>query len=333
MRGSMLKTTLQICQIWGQMVDQIETLTQGRELRKVPVSLSRNARTRGQHIAQAVCAWVRRWGYTGDKVLSALYPGRPKLGYDLWRRGLLVRYQVPAGIRLLDGRYAYGLSADGAILAEQVLPAEVLDIEHSAKPAWSTMQHLFDVQRYAITLGMLPDNPAWRTEPELRTVVSGSLVPDLRKRDGDKLWWIEADRSAKKDVALDFWTQQITHYQARSLNQRDPDSLGRYVAEPEQRQPLIERLIIVVGTDYQAERYRRAFAREVAEPLTRDPKTRQIRHLRDRPNLPMGKILGTVNVEIYTPETLRRAIAAHDPEKQRSRMLLSALGCSNVLGD
>lgn len=322
MRGSMLKTTLQICQIWGQMVDQIETLTQGRELRKVPVSLSRNARTRGQQIAESVCGWVRRWGYASDKVLSALYPGRPKLGYDLWRRGLLVRHEVPPGVRLLDGRYAYGLSADGQIMAEQVLPPVVLDIEHSARPAWSTMQHLFDVQRYAITLGMLPADAAWRTEPELRTV-SGSLVPDLRKRDGDKLWWIEVDRSAKKDVTLDYWTQQIARYQARSLTQRDPESLGRYVAEPDRRQPLIERLIIVVGTQYQVERYQRALWRDVAEPLVRDAKTRQIRAVRDQPNLPMGKILRTLTSEVYTPELFELHEPGRKPDQQRDMVLQS----------
>lgn len=299
---------------------QIETPTGPRT---VPVALARTARTRGQQIAESVCGWVRRWGYASDKTLAALYPGRPKLGYDLFRRGLLVRHEVPPGVRLLDGRYAYGLSADGQILAEQVLPPVVLDIEHSARPAWSTMQHLFDVQRYAITLGMLPADLAWRTEPELRAVVDGTLVPDLRRRDGEKIWWIEVDRSAKKDLTLDYWTQQIGHFQARSLRQRDPHSMGRYVAEPEQRHPLIERLIVIVGTQYQVERYQQALWREVAEPLVRDAKTRQIRTVRDQPNLAMGKVMRTFTTEVYTPELFELHEPGRNPERQRDLVLQS----------
>lgn len=312
----------------AQMVDQIKTVSGGSARAtsaKVPPELARKARERGERIAFAICAWVRRWGYSSDKALSALYPGRPKLGYDLWRRGLLTRYEVPAGVRFLDGRYAYGLSSEGALIAEDALPPQVLDIEHSAKPAWSTMQHLMDLQRYCIALGMLPADRHWSTEPELRARSSGqAIVPDaMCQPSPDQIWWIECERSAKNDLALDFWSQCVVREQARRLNQRSPESGGWYIEAAHQREPVISRLIVIVQTAYQQERYSRAFGREYAEVLARDAKTRQIRRHQQKANLPMAAILSGVSIEIQWPNEFWLTEGYRKPEAQREAVLKS----------
>lgn len=290
---------------------------------RVPAALARKARERGEQIAMAICAWVRRWGYASDKALAALYPGRPKLGYDLWRRGLLTRYEVPAGVRFLDGRYAYGISSEGALIAEDALPPQLLDIEHSAKPAWSTMQHLMDLQRYCIALGMLPADRQWFTEPELRARPTSSLVPDAMFREShDKIWWIECERSPKNDVPLDYWSQQIARDQAARLNQRSPESRA-YVEAAHEREPLISRLIVIVPTEYQQQRYSRAFHRDYAEVLARDPKTRQIRRLQQKANLPIGAILNGVSIEIQSPNDFWLVEGYRKAEAQREAVLKS----------
>lgn len=284
-------------------------------------ALSRVARSRGEQIAGAVCAWVRRWGYSSDSALASLYPGRPRLGYDMWRRGLLTRHAVPPGYRVTDGRQVYGLTPAGVSIAEEMLPPLVLDIEHSGSPAWSSMQHLLDCQRYAIALGMLPAQIEWRSEPELRATTTGTLVPDML-RIGERLWWIEIERSPKKDMALDYWVQRIARYQARAINEGNPESKS-YITEWHKRKKQIERLIIIVPTEYQNVRYEKMVSRAYAEPIARDPDSRQLYYMRDQPRLQLGTLLGTMSVEIWSVARAQYEIidAQRAPDAQRAAVL------------
>lgn len=258
-----------------------------------------DARKRGQLIEKIVCGWVRRWGYTSDKALQYLYPSRPRLGYDLAKKGVLKRYSADPGYRLLDGPAVYGMTNYAYEIAEDYLPDHILDIEHSrSDPAWSTMQHLLDCQRIAISFGMLPNSSDWLSEPETRARAKKGavLVADMRASELDDegmrvgLHWIEYDRSPKKDIALDYWSQLLAMRVSKALDESIPQ---------QQRMEPIARISIIVGTQHQVERYRRVFAREYAEPIRRDRTTRKLKTLHQAARDPIHSVLGDL-VEIST---------------------------------
>ncbi|MEA3643462.1 MAG: hypothetical protein VBE63_26535 [Lamprobacter sp.] len=238
---------------------------------------ARDARYRGQFLAELVCCWVQRWGYTSDQVLEYMYPPRPRLGYDLSRRGLLKRHKRPTGVSVKDGIHVYSLTDAGYEIAEDILSSEILRIEHSASPAWSIMQHLLDCQRISIALLMRAEKSGWRTEPESRAVypAKAKIVPDIV--DIENGHWIEYDKTPKENKRLDYWTQLLS----RRINQQ-PDPLQK------QRgcdNFAIRKITVVVRKDDQVDRYRRYFDREYAGFLYRDPDTRLIKENRDKPNV------------------------------------------------
>lgn len=266
----------------------------------------KGARQRGALIEQIVCSWVRRWGYTSDLVLEYLYPSRKRLGYDLARKGRLKRWPADPGYRLLDGPAVYGRTDYSDSVAEEQLYmncSDILGIEHSATPAWSTMQHLLDCQRIALALGMLPDSIGWLTEPEARASAPQGvdLVPDMLAHiydpDPEKegVHWIEYDRTPKSDVVLDHFTQRL----ARRVEAAHDKKLD----ERERPEP-IARITIIVSTEYQFDRYDRYFKREYADYLYRDRTTRKLKKPKDKARQPIAEVLkGLVDIRTLTQIT------------------------------
>lgn len=307
-----------------------KTNTESKRPPPPPAHIARGARQRGAQLQEAVCSWARRWVTVSDRALAALYPGRPRLGADMAKRGLLEAFKVPAGEYCEDGRTLYKLTEGGEHLAEQVLPPEVCLIELPERMPWRSMQHLLDLQRYAAKLGMLPADPHWRTEPELRALSGDAdvLVPDLRGMDhppddpegplGE--WWIEWERNSKKDVPLDYWTQRLARRVALAQAQADPRS-PQYVPQPEQRKPLINRITVIVTTETQVQRYQRAFARPHADMRRRDPVTRKATVRPSEPRQPIDAILRPY-VEVIRPLDLE-TVSLRTTEEQRLAVLAS----------
>lgn len=252
-------------------------------------TLAGEARRRGKEIQNKVCCWTYRWNFVSDNSLNALHPGRPRLGYDMWKRGLLVRHQVPPGIRLLDGANVYSLSEDGFLIAEQVLDPFILRHQTpSDRPAWTTIQHTLDLQRIAVAAGYDDEgDPGWRTEPETRATFQGALVPDLFAMMEDGCHWVEWERSPKKDIQLEFWVQMLAQWQATAMSNR------------ENRPPRISRLDVIVPNQYQKQRYERMFNRRVADPIYRDKNTRKLNVRKDAPRIEIQRFLGEV-VEVFS---------------------------------
>jgi len=255
--------------------------------------LSYSARSRGVEIQNKVCSWAYRWGFVTDKTLEAIHPGRPRLGYDLWKKGLLRRHQVPAGIRLLDGQYIYSLGDEGLLIAEKELQPFILSHQRpSERPAWLSMQHLLDLQRIAVALDLTGMDSSWRTEPETRASFTafdrdnGGPIPDLIViSEEEKLTWVEWDRSPKNDLTLDHWSQMLARRQARALDRN---------IDPKIRPHEISRMHIIVPTEYQRERYGKTFRRKVADYITRDQLTRKLVKRRDTPRTEIQKFLGDI---------------------------------------
>jgi len=260
--------------------------------------LSCSARARGVEIQKKICAWVYRWGFVSDKTLESIHPGRPRLGYDLWKKGLLCRHQVPAGIRLIDGQYTYSLGEEGLLIAERELQPFILDHQRPPdRPAWSSMQHLLDLQRIAVALDLTGTDPSWRTEPETRASFAsfdhghGGPIPDLiTVSEEEKLTWVEWDRSPKNDLVLDYWSQILARRQAKALDRN---------IDPKIRPREIARMHIIVPTEYQRVRYERAFTRKVADYITRDQLTRKLVKRTDTPRTEVQKFMGEI-VSVHT---------------------------------
>lgn len=243
-----------------------------------------SARERGRQIQNKVCAWTYRWGFVSDRSLESIHPGRPRLGYELWKRGLLIRHKLPEGIRLLDGENVYSLSEDGFLIAERELsPLTLYHQRPTDRPGWSTMQHLLDLQRIAAALEFNPRDPSWRSEPETRATFHKLLVPDLFAilEDGT-CHWVEWERSPKKDMNLDHWIQLLARRQAMAMSNR------------EDRPASISRLDVIVPNEYQRERYERMFNRKVADQIVRDKDTRKLNKRTDTPRVEIQKYLADV---------------------------------------
>lgn len=316
--------------------------------RPPPVAIARTARARGDAIVLAVCAWVRRWGWASDKSLYALYPGRPRLGYELCQRGFLRRHAQPVGERVLDGSAVYDLTDQGNLAAEKILPPVVaeLHIQRSRVP-WREMQHRLDLQRIAAWFGMLPADEEWITDPENRIKanrvgLSAELVPNLTFGDfrdpqsgvtEPTLWWIEYDRSnTKTDLQLDYWTQRYAIMQQRALNQRDPRLQALFEREESERISLFGRITVVVQTNYQVERYRRMFNREYADVIRRDRKTRRFCKPSDAARVPIKELIGK-QVEILKYDELAARGLWRTAEEQRRRVLDSRYDPDESLTD
>lgn len=240
------------------------------------------ARERGDLLLCTALLWTLRWEFVSDQTLADLLylehdTERPRYGYDLTRRGWLKRHEIPAGVRLIDGRFVYSLSPEGRHWLEKRIPESegMLDAHphKRLKPAWSQLQHLLDLQRIALRLDAAEelDGFTWMTEPEIRTdFVANETVPDLMidRVNYDGLW-IEYDRTAKDDLRLAYMVQRYADIFLRH------DGPGRF-NDP---QWTTDRLVVIVGSAFQQRRYTAFFSSNEATRLYRNPHTRKIHRL------------------------------------------------------
>jgi hypothetical protein len=267
--------------------------------KKIPAEIAKNARHRAHEIELLVITWAARWGFVTDKTLQFLYPSRPRLGYDLAKRGLLKKITPPKGVAFRSddnaSGYCYRLSDEAKLIIEKFdspSNAEFL-LETISKipqqPAWNSLQHLLDLQKICVRQ-VLEKNKYWTpndpiqlasnigyetslfnfmSEVECRQKIQSDLVPDLVNIGSDGRWtWYEYERSPKSDSQLAFWVQRLMMRKLLPSEQADPNSKS-YIREYQERAPKIDEFVIVVTSQYQQKRYEQAFSRKTAEVLTR----------------------------------------------------------------
>jgi hypothetical protein len=268
--------------------------------KKIPTEIAKNARNRAHEIELLVITWTARWGFVSDKTLQFLYPSRPRLGYDLSKRGILKKITPPKGVffRSDDNAsgYCYRLTEEAKLIIEKFdspSNAEFL-LETISKipqqPAWNSLQHLLDLQKVCIrqilekNKDWTRDNPSqlaanvgfetslfnFRTEPECRQKIqSADLVPDLVNIKENGRWiWYEYDRSPKSDNQLAWWIQRLMMRKLLPSEQADQNSRS-YIKEHSERAPEISKYVVVVTSEYQKKRYKQAFERKTADVLIR----------------------------------------------------------------
>jgi hypothetical protein len=268
--------------------------------KKIPTEIAKNARHRARDIEILAISWAARWGFVSDKTLQFLYPSRPRLGYDLSKRGILKKITPPKGVFFRSDDNAsgccYRLTEEAKLIIEKFdspSNAEFL-LETISKipqqPAWNSLQHLLDLQKICVRQVLeknkdwTPSNPTqlsanvgfetslfnFLTEPECRQrIQSSDLIPDMIniKESGDWVWY-EYDRSPKSDSQLAWWVQRLMIRKLLPSEQADPNSKS-YIREYQERAPKIDEFVIVVTSQYQQKRYEQAFSRKTAEVLTR----------------------------------------------------------------
>jgi hypothetical protein len=275
--------------------------------KKIPVEIAKNARERAHEIEILAITWCARWGFVTDKTLQFLYPSRPRLGYDLTKRGLLKKIVPPNGVAFRSddnaSGYCYCLTNEAKLLVERYdspSNAEFL-LETISKipqqPAWNSLQHLLDLQKICVRQILekhkdwTRDNPSqlsanvgfetslfnFRTEPECRQKIqSADLIPDMINIKENGSWiWYEYDRSAKSDSQLAFWVQRLMMRKLLPSEQADRNS-RKYIQDEHERAPEIAEFVIIVASEYQQKRYKQAFSRKTAEALVRS-KDRKIK--------------------------------------------------------
>jgi hypothetical protein len=267
--------------------------------KKIPVEIARNAWERAHEIELLAVTWSARWGFTTDKSLQFLYPSRPRLGYDLSKRGIFKKIVPAKGIAFRssdNSGFCYRLTNEARIIIEKFDSPENAEflLETISKtppqPAWSSLQHLLDLQKICVRQVLeknkdwTPDNPSqlsanvgfetslfnfW-TEPECRQKIqSADLIPDMIniKESGDWVWY-EYDRSPKSDSQLAWWIQRLMMRKLLPSDQANPNSKS-YIREYQERAPEIDKFVIIVTSEYQKKRYMQAFSRKTADVLTR----------------------------------------------------------------
>jgi hypothetical protein len=298
--------------------------------KKIPAEIAKNARERAHEIELLVITWAARWGFVSDKTLQFLYPSRPRLGYDLAKRGLLKKIVPPKGVffRSDDNAsgYCYRLTEEAKLIIEKLDSPENAEflLETISKippqPAWNSLQHTLDLQKICVRQ-ILVKNKYWTphdpgqlatnvgfltslfnfwTEPECRQRIAADLVPDLVNIGSDGRWtWYEYERSPKSDNQLAFWVQRLMMRKLLPAEQADPNSRS-YIREYQERAPEIAEFVIIVTSEYQQKRYKQAFERKTAEVLTRT-KDRKIKVRADIPRWYPRDFFGN-SVKILTLE-------------------------------
>jgi hypothetical protein len=266
--------------------------------KKIPVEIARNAWERAREIELLSITWCARWGFVSDKTLQLLYPSRPRLGYDLAKRGLLKKITPAKGVAFRsddNSGFCYRLTNEAKLIVERYdspSNAEFL-LETISKippqPAWNSLQHLLDLQKICVRQVLerhedwTRDNPSqlaanvgyetslfnFMTEPECRQRIAADLVPDLVNIGSDGRWtWYEYERSAKSDSQLAWWIQRLMVRKLLPSDQSNPSS-RKYIQDAFERDPEIAEFVIVVNSEYQKNRYLKAFERKTADFLVR----------------------------------------------------------------
>ncbi len=302
---------------------------------RISKDVAQTAKARAREIEKLVVGWVARWGFTSDKCLQYLYPSRPRLGYDLAKRGLLRKIEPGRGVvcRLDDNNgWCYGLSPDARILLENELPHLVENFEKLPKnPHWSSLQHLLDLQKIFVKLALEKDGRYDPKDPDLLAELingdwslnylteietkryeenlkikqgEGYKKPELRpdcfifSEKGNT--WIEYERSPKSDLPLMYWIQQLSNRWGLPESQKNPKS-RYYIAEAQNRDDDIKKFVIVVPTEYQKKRYLSYFYGKNKDIIERDPRTRKYKTAIDKPRWSPSDIFQNMNlVEILT---------------------------------
>jgi hypothetical protein len=298
--------------------------------KKIPAEIARNARERAHEIELLAITWCARWGFVTDKTLQFLYPSRPRLGYDLAKRGLLKKIVPPNGVAFRSddnaSGYCYCLTNEAKLLVERYdspSNAEFLLKTISktpSQPAWNSLQHTLDLQKICVrqilekNKDWSPDNPGqlatnigyetslfnFMTEPECRQRIAADLVPDLLNIDENARWtWYEYERSPKSDSQLAFWVQRLMVRKLLPSDQADQNSRS-YIQDEHERAPEIDEFVIIVTSEYQKKRYEQAFSRKTAEVLVRS-KDRKIKAREEIPRWSPRDFFGD-SVRILTLE-------------------------------
>jgi hypothetical protein len=315
-----------------------EQLKSTREtMSKIDKDIAKNAKSRAKEIEQMVVGWIARWGFTTDKCLQMLYPSRPRLGYDLSKRGLLRKIEPGRGVvcKLDDNNgWCYGLSENARILVENEMVHLVENIEQLPKnPHWTSLQHLLDLQKIFIQLAIKQD-PRYDPKDPFRVmelvcgyfdgldykteIETKRFEEELKKRQGEgynkpnlapdliifdeqshKYNWIEYERSPKSDIPLMYWIQQLTARWIITTNQKDPESTS-HIGKDVDRDLEVQKFIIIVPTTYQKERYLRFFLRKNAKPVTRNKKTRRYEIPKQQPGWSPYDVFSIGNLEVLT---------------------------------
>lgn len=274
---------------------KIEAPERSKNKGQIPAGIARTARAKGREIESLVCGWTRRWGVVTDASLQAIYQARPRLGYDLWRRGLLERHEAPLGVRVHQ-KHAYTLTDEGHMACEAFssLPEKAYAAPEVTSVAWASLEHLLGLQRAAASHQLSPSDPDWWSEPELRALFPDwEHIPDLmilEDPDAGLVRWIEYERSRKAGIKLDWWMNGLHNFQTLALSQRNNQSKW-YEPDKWERQYQISTLVILVDTTRAVQNYEQAFKREALEQVYRHKGSRQLRYNHEAPRLPTGQTL------------------------------------------
>lgn len=311
---------------------------------RISKDVAQTAKERAREIEKLVVGWVARWGFTTDKSLQFLYPSRPRLGYDLSKRGLLRKIEPGRGVvcRLEDNNgWCYGLSQDARIFLENEIPHLHL-VENFEKlpknPHWSSLQHLLDLQKIFVKMALEKDKRYDPKDPDLLSeLINGDwsityLTEIETKRYEEKLklrqgegykkpelrpdcWifsengnsWIEYERSPKSDLPLMYWIQQLSNRWGLPELQKNPKSRS-FIQEPQNRDEEIKKFVIVVPTEYQKSRYLSYFYGKNKDLVLRDPITRKYKIATDKPRWNPADIFQVMNlVEILTLDEVTKS--------------------------
>jgi hypothetical protein len=298
--------------------------------KKIPTEIAKNARERAREIELLAITWTARWGFVTDKTLQFLYPSRPRLGYDLAKRGLLKKIIPNKGIAFRsndNSGYCYRLAEEAKLIIEKFDSPENAEFlletisKIPSQPAWNSLQHLLDLQKICVRQVLeknkdwTPGNPGqlatnvgfetylfnFMTEPECRQKIQSDLVPDMInvKTEDWKWTWFEYERSPKSDNQLAFWVQRLMARKLLPAAQADPDN-RKYIQDIFERDEEIAEFVIVVTSEYQKNRYRQAFERKNAEVLVRS-KDRKIKVREDIPRWSPRDFFGD-SVKVLTLE-------------------------------
>jgi hypothetical protein len=260
-----------------------------------------------------------------------LYPSRPRLGYDLAKRGIFKKITPPKGVAFRSddnaSGYCYRLSDEAKLIIEKFDSPENSEFllrtisKIPQLPAWNSLQHLLDLQKICVCQILkkhkdwTPNNPGqlatnvgfetysfnFMTEPECRQKIQSDLVPDMiNATTEDWKWtWFEYERSPKSDNQLAFWVQRLMARKLLPTAQADPDN-RKYIQDIFERDEEISAFVIIVTSEYQKKRYEQAFLRKNAEVLIRT-KDRKIKVREDIPRWSPRDFFGD-SVKVLTLE-------------------------------
>lgn len=230
------------------------------------------AHARSRALKYATLLMAHRWRHVSDKTVAAMLyveygTNRPRYGAQLARAGLLIKHKIPTGCRVDGARQVYSLSREGyAELNDLIRSADACEERH--KPAWSTMQHLLDLQLVAVAHEEMDITSfQWLTEPETReSFAKRPIVPDLAfeyRPAGcwhTKTAWVELDRSPKNDKRL---RHMVNRYARLFSRQDNPDSNAIFTGTVNGEE--LGKVYILTLTAFQRDRYQAWFEKDEVE--------------------------------------------------------------------